>query len=228
MRKKRGGKKEYKIYLFRHGRTNYNVKGLFTGWKDSYLVWRGKRDAKRIAKRLRNVKFQLAIRTRLLRSKQTLDYVLRDHPECKKVIVDNRMIERSYGVLEGTSHKNFIKRIGKQEVDLRIEGDAIESLKPRLRKKVEKFLGEEEYKAIHRGYNVAALNGESFLDVEKRVKKFVDWLIRYMKKHRVNVAISGHGNSIRLFRKIMEHASRDDAIKWVIPYDDVFEYSVRV
>ncbi|MFH1586050.1 MAG: phosphoglycerate mutase family protein [archaeon] len=127
MKKRR--KKVYKIYLFRHGKTTYNQKGIFTGWKDAKLSWRGKLDAKRIAKNLKDKKFQVAFHTRLTRSKQTLNYVLKYHPECKKKIEDNRMIERSYGILEGVSHKQFIKRIGKQAVDLRIEGDALENVK---------------------------------------------------------------------------------------------------
>ena len=137
------------------------------------------------------------------------------------------MIERSYGDLEGTTHKSFLKKIGKRSYDLRIEGDAIENLKPNLRKKAEKFLGEEEYKAIHRGYNVAAPNGESFADVEKRVKSFIIYLKKFVKKNKVNVAISAHGNSIRLFRKIMEKVSKEEAIKWFIDYDRVFEYNLK-
>ncbi len=226
--KKRRSKRSYKIYLFRHGRTVFNVKGLFTGWKHTKLTWRGKRDAKRVAKKLRNKKFQVAFETSLPRSHETLNYILKFHPECKRMLIDNRMIERSYGILEGTTHKQFIKKIGKRAYDLRVEGDAIENLNPRLRRKVEKFLGEEEYKAIHRGYDVQIPEGESFADVEKRVKKFIDYLKRFIKKNKVNVAISSHGNSIRLFRKIMEKASKDETVKWFIPYDKVFEYSVRV
>ena len=218
--------KQYKIYLFRHGRTVYNVKGLFCGHKHTNLVWRGKKDAKKVAKKLRDKKFQIVFHTSLPRSKETLNYVLRFHPECKKIIVDDRMIERSYGDLEGTTHKQFIKKIGKKSYDLRVEGDAIEDLNSRLRKIVERFLGEEEYKTIHRGYDVAAPNGESFADVEKRVKSFIVYLKKFIKKNKVNVAISAHGNSIRLFRKIMENASREEAIKWVIPYDKFFEYSI--
>ena len=72
-----------------------------------------------------------------------------------------------------------------------------------LKRKVQRFLGEQEYKAIHRGFNVAPPGGESFADVEKRVKDFIKDLKKFMKKHKVNVAISGHVNSIRIFRKIM-------------------------
>ncbi len=220
-------KRVYKIYVFRHGRTEFNVRGIFTGHKKTRLVWRGKRDAKKLAKKLKDKKFQVAFHTSLPRSKETLDYVLKYHPECKKIIKDDRMIERSYGILEGTTHKEFIKKIGKRLYDLEAEGDAIENLSPRMRRKAEKFLGEQEYHAIHRGYDVAAPGGESFADVEKRVRDFINYLKKYIKKNKVNVAISAHGNSIRLFRKIMENASREQAIKWVIPYDDYYEYSVK-
>ncbi len=218
----------YNIYVFRHGRTEFNVKGFFTGHKHTQLTWRGKMDAKKVAKLLKSKKFQVAFYTVLPRSKETLNYILKYHPECKKILIDNRMIERSYGDLEGTTHKEFIKKIGKKSYDLRVEGDAIENLNLKFRKKVEKFLGEEEYKAIHRGYNVAAPNGESFEDVEKRVKSFIIYLKKFIKKNKVNVAISAHGNSIRLFKMIMENTSKEEAIKWFIPYDKVFKYEVNI
>lgn len=224
---KRGNAKFYYIYLFRHGRTDYNVKGLFTGWRDSKLAQEGIRDAKKIALKLKNKKFNIAFHTRLSRSKDTLKYVLKYHSECKKLIKDDRMIERSYGVLEGTSHEDFIKKVGKQEYNLSINGDAIENLSPIMRKKVEKFLGEKEYEAIHRGYNVAAPEGESFADVEKRVKSFIKDLKKFVKVNKVNVAISAHGNSIRLFRKLMENKSNEEVTKWFIPYDKVFTYKIK-
>ena len=218
---------DYEIYLFRHGKTFFNTKGIFTGWKDSKLTSEGIRNAKKVAEILKKKKFQAAFQTKLSRSKDTLKYVLKFHPECKKIITDDRMIERSYGILEGTSHKSFIDKIGEKIVDLKIEGDAIENLNLDERKEVEKFLGEEEYKTIHRGYNVAVPNGESFADVEKRVKKFIIYLKKFIKKNKVNVAISAHSNSIRLFRKIMENASRDKATTWFIPYDKVFIYKIK-
>ena len=219
-------RQKYKIYLFRHGQTFYNKNGYFTGWKDSKLTPKGIKHAKLIGKKLKNKKIQVAFHSRLSRSKDTLKEVIKFHPECTVKIEDDRIIERRYGDLEGTSHESFVDRIGEQSYDLRIEGDAIEDLEPKLRKKVENFLGTKEYDAIHRGYHVAAKNGESFADVEKRVKKFIKYLKKYMKKNKVNVMISAHGNSIRLFRKIMEKASRKETVSWFIPYDKVFEYSI--
>src|SRR3989338_4264806 len=218
--------KRLKIYLFRHGQTTFNRDGIFTGHKDPKLTRLGRNQAKIIAQRLKNKKFQVAIETHLSRSKDTLKEVLKFHPECKVVITDDRMIERSYGILEGKSHDEFIDKIGRQIYDLKVLGDAIENLDSAKRRKIERFFGEKEYDAIHRGYKVSVPRGESFADVEKRVKSFIKDLIKFMNGNNVSVAISAHGNSIRLFRKIMERASVDEMSKWFIPYDKVFVYDV--
>ena len=224
--KKKKPKKKLKVYLFRHGKTVYNTKGIFTGWSESKLTKEGKKHAEIIAKKLKNKKFQVAIQTHLSRSRNTLKPVLKYHPECKKVITDDRMIERDYGDLNGTTHEDFIKKIGHLAFNLRVEGDALENLSLKLRKKAEKLLGKEEYKIIHRGWDTPPPGGESFKMVEKRVKPFIKWLKKYMKKNNVSVAISAHGNSIRLFRKIVEKASIKDTVKWFIPYDKVYTYDV--
>ena len=220
--------KKLHIYLFRHGQTVYNKKGIFTGWKDSKLTKQGINQAKTVARKLKNKKIDAAFQTQLSRSKDTLKQVLKFHPECREIITANRMIERSYGELEGTSHKTFINQMGKHALNLRLEGDALENLSPKDRKKAERFLGEREYNLIHRGWANPPLNGESFKMVEKRVKIFIKNLKKFMKKENVNVAISAHGNSIRLFRKIWEGASVEETTKWFIPYDKVYNYVIEV
>ena len=80
------------IYLFRHGQTYYNKNGWFTGWRESSLTPKGIKHAEIIAKKLKNKKFDVAIQTHLSRSKDTLKPVLKYHPECKKIIIDDRMI----------------------------------------------------------------------------------------------------------------------------------------
>ncbi|MFA6022792.1 MAG: histidine phosphatase family protein [Candidatus Pacearchaeota archaeon] len=219
-------KEVYHIYLFRHGQTDYNKKHIFTGWKESKLTPLGIKQAKIIANKLKNKKIDIAFQTHLSRSKDTLKEVLKFHPECKKIITDDRMIERKYGDLEGTSHEQFIKNIGHKIYNLKREGDAIENLNSEMRKKVEKILGENEFKIIHRGYDTPPPNGESFADVEKRVKPFIRDLIKLMKKEKVNVAISAHGNSIRLFRKIMEKKPIKEIVKFQIPYDKYYKYTI--
>jgi 2,3-bisphosphoglycerate-dependent phosphoglycerate mutase len=220
-------KKELKIYLFRHGQTTYNRDRKFTGWLDPGLTALGKRQARKVAKKLKNKKFEIAFCTKLRRSKETLKEVLKYHPECKKIIEDNRMIERNYGDLNGTLHEAFIEKVGKKLVHLEVEGDFLGSLSRADRKKIEEFLGEEEFKLIHRGYDVPPPRGESFKMVEKRVGSFIKDLKKLMKKKKVSVAISAHGNSIRLFRKIMEKSSVEEMIRWFIPYTKVYEYKIN-
>ena len=215
------------IYLFRHGESTYNRDGKFTGWLDAKLTSKGKRQAYVVAKKLKNKKFEVAVHTSLSRSKDTLKPVLKFHPECRIILEDDRMIERGYGILEGTTHSSFIKKIGTREYNLRVMGAAIENVTDKkFIRKIKIFLGEKEYEAIHRGYDVKVPKGESFADIEKRVGSFIEWLKKYMKKNKVNVAISAHGNSIRIFRKILEKRSREAAANWFIPYDKVFIYKI--
>lgn len=186
------------IYLFRHGQSTYNRDQKFTGWHNPPLTPLGKSHAKLIAKKLKNKTFQIAFQTSLLRSKQTLNEILKYHPECKTIKTDNRMIERSYGSLQGLSHDKIINKYG-----------------------------EEQYEIWHRSFNNPPPKGESFAMVETRVKSFIKFLIPFMKKNKVSVVISAHGNSIRLFRKVLEKKSKEQTCRWQIPYDKVFDYTIR-
>ncbi len=190
-------KKKLTIYLFRHGQTTYNEDKIFTGLKDAKLTPLGIKQAKIIAKKLKDKKFQVAFCTSLSRSKETLKYVLKFHPECKKIIVDDRMIERSYGELEGKKHETIIKKFGR-----------------------------EQFNKWHRGFYVRPPKGESFADVEKRVREFIKDLKKFMRKNKVNVAISAHRNSIRLFRKIFEKLSIKKTCRLLIPYTTIFTYKI--
>ena len=193
---KRGG---LKIYLFRHGQTTFNRDSRFTGLLDAKLTSLGERQAGIIANKLKNKKFQVAFQTKLSRSKDTLRPVLENHPECVVVVEDNRMIERDYGKISGKLHSTVVGKYG-----------------------------QEQYESWHRGYypKDRPPKGESFSDVEKRVRSFILDLKKFMKKYKVNVAISAHENSIRLFRKIMEGALVKETVSWKIPYDKVFEYDI--
>lgn len=187
------------IYLFRHGQTNYNRDKRFTGWKDSKLTLKGVKDARTVATKLKNKKIDVAYKTRLSRSKDTLKEVLKFHPECNKIITDDRMIERSYGNLQGKYHKTIIEKYGKKQFDI-----------------------------WHRSYNVPPPKGESIKMVEKRVNSFIKDLLKKVKKEKVNVAISAHGNSMRPFRKYFEKLNTKKMMKLENPYDDCFVYSINV
>jgi 2,3-bisphosphoglycerate-dependent phosphoglycerate mutase len=188
---------KHHIYLFRHGETHYNRSKRFTGWIDSRLTPRGIGQANTLSEKLKEKKLQIAFRTRLSRSSDTLKIVLESHPECRKVIVDNRLIERSYGNLQRKFHKTIIRKYGKKQFDI-----------------------------WHRSYDVPPPGGESIKTVEKRVLSFIKDLINTMRQEKANVAISAHGNSMRPFRRHFENLTIDQMMKLENPYDNYFEYVV--
>jgi broad specificity phosphatase PhoE len=185
------------IYLFRHGQTEYNLNKRFTGWTDVALTDIGRASAAVTRDHLASKTINISFQTRLSRSQETLKIVLEPHKECKQIFTDDRLIERSYGDLEGEYHQNVIDK-----------------------------LGLAQYEHWHRGFYDAPPAGESFADVENRVGEFISDLIRKYSTQKLGIAISAHSNSIRLFRKIMEDASEKNACAWVIPYDSYFEYTI--
>ena len=194
-----GGRQAPTIYLFRHAQTYYNKNKVFTGWKDSKLTPFGRQQAKIVAKKLKGKKFDIAFRTSLSRSGDTLRAVLECHPECRHIFIDDRMIERSYGDLQGMSHRVY-----------------------------ERTHDAAELYRIRRSYDHPPPGGESVKMVEKRVMAFVKDLLAYMKRNRVNVAISAHGNSMRPFRKHFERLTIKQMMKLENPWDDYFEYKIRI
>ncbi len=187
------------IYLFRHGESYFNQSKRFTGWVDSGLTKRGIKSAKIIARKLKDKRIDVTYHTRLSRSKDTLKEVLKFHSECLKLIKDDRMIERSYGRLQRKYHKSIIEKHGKKQFDI-----------------------------WHRSYDVPPPGGESIKMVEKRVKSFIKDLLKFIKKYKVNVGISAHGNSMRPFRRHFEKLSINKMMKLKNPYDDYFCYKIEV
>ncbi|MHA1309408.1 MAG: histidine phosphatase family protein [Candidatus Helarchaeota archaeon] len=190
--------KVLKIYLFRHGETTFNRDKIFTGWLDPELTQKGIKQAELIAEKLKDKEFKVAYCSHLTRSKHTLNIVLKYHKDVE-IIVDDRIIERSYGDLQGRKHADYIKEVGKKQFDI-----------------------------IHRSYDVPPPNGESIKMVEKRVNEFIKDLLIKMKKEKISVAISAHGNSMRPFRRYFENLTIEEMIKLENPWDDYFEYDVPV
>jgi broad specificity phosphatase PhoE len=97
-----------KLFVFRHAETTDNSRELFSGWRDSEITSRGLLQAHEIAKQLSRCKIDYAFTSHLKRARHTLKIVLEKHPPVP-VFVDDRVIERCYGVLQGRS-KRIIER----------------------------------------------------------------------------------------------------------------------
>lgn len=211
------------IYLFRHGQSTYNKHQWFTGWIDSKMTAVGYQNARKIARKLKSKRINIAYHSHLSRSRDTLRQVLAFHPECKQIIEDDRIIERKYGILQRHSHQQFMKEM---------EQKALAALKNKKcsaaeQKKAAELEAQKVYNAYHRSYSIAPAQGESIKDVERRVKPFIADLLKKMKREKINVAISAHGNSMRPFRRYFEHLTIKQMMQLENPSDDYFEYVVK-
>ena len=186
------------LYLFRHGETTHNQNKLFTGWyNETEFTSLGLLQNQHLANLLKTTRLDLAFQTSLKRSQETLKTVLQYHPECTDLRTDDQLIERNYGILNNSPHADLIASQGQAEFD-----------------------------RIHRGWEDKLEGGESFVDVGARVWEFIHQLKADFASKDQNIAISAHGNSLRLFRHIMENSTPEVTCSWVIPFATVFVYRI--
>ena len=84
------------IYIVRHGQTDYNLEGRYAGRIDVELNEKGIEQANIIKEELKNIHFDIVFSSPLKRALTTAS-IITDN----EIIVDNRIIERSNGKLEG-------------------------------------------------------------------------------------------------------------------------------
>lgn len=88
------------IYIVRHGQTDWNVEKKVQGRFDNPLNETGLLQATETKNKLLNTNIDLIICSPLLRAKQTADII--NENRNITIIYDDRIIERSFGELEGT------------------------------------------------------------------------------------------------------------------------------
>ena len=85
-----------KIYIVRHGQTDYNVNGRYGGRLNVPLNENGIEEAYKVKEKLKGIKFDKIYSSPLKRAYLTAK-IIRD----ENIIKDDRIIERSNGKLEG-------------------------------------------------------------------------------------------------------------------------------
>ena len=93
-----------KLYLVRHGKTEYNINKLIQGVIDVPLSDIGKRENEVLKKEIDNINFDICISSPFLRAKETAKILVDNRCD---IIVNDYLKERSVGKLEGTSVKNY-------------------------------------------------------------------------------------------------------------------------
>ncbi len=88
-----------KIYVIRHGQTDYNVQNVFQGRKDIPLNSVGLKQAEDTAKQFQGIPVDVILVSPLIRAKETAKFV--EKVTGVKPIIEQELIERSFGDLEG-------------------------------------------------------------------------------------------------------------------------------
>lgn len=95
-----------KIYIIRHGETEFNERGLLQGWTDNDLNPLGVKLAEETGRALRGVSFDCAFTSPLIRARHTAEALLRESGNDCPIYTDDRIKEISIGDYEGRPYRS--------------------------------------------------------------------------------------------------------------------------
>ncbi|WP_165351727.1 histidine phosphatase family protein [Priestia megaterium] len=158
--------KKVTLYFVRHGETQYNVEKRMQGFCDSPLTERGIFQAKSVGKGLSDINFKAAYSSDSQRVLDTAKYAIGNQDI--PLIIDPRLKEMNFGVLESLLEEEIFEE----------HGNILEKL------------------FSFKNLDVAAPDGESYVQLFTRTTSAVGDII---KKHALdggNVLIFSHGITI--------------------------------
>ena len=145
-----------KIYVVRHGQTDYNINGLFQGRKDIPLNSVGIKQAEETAQKFKNISVDIILVSPLTRAKETAKYI--SNVTGVKPIIEQDLIERNFGDMEGKPNREDcnIKMLLDYEKNYNIcNVEPIQSLFKRvsdcLDKIIDKYMGKNVVLVTHAG-----------------------------------------------------------------------------
>lgn len=117
------------IYIVRHGKTDWNNKGILQGHSNIELNNEGIKEVSELVKQIDVNKIDVCFSSPLKRAVETAKIIMKDNP----IILDDLLIERCYGDLEGkTIDYEMIQK--HWNYDLNYSEDNIENIQKILRR----------------------------------------------------------------------------------------------
>ncbi|MBI2593447.1 2,3-bisphosphoglycerate-dependent phosphoglycerate mutase [Candidatus Daviesbacteria bacterium] len=158
-----------KLVLVRHGESKWNKLGLWQGWTDIDLTKKGIKQAKETGRQLKDIHFDFAYSSPLIRATKTLNEIMKVLGRNDlKVVTDHAITEKHYGIYAG---KN--------------------------KWQVKEEIGEEEFLKLRRSWDYPTPEGESMKQVYERLIPYYRKEILPKLKQGKNVIISSHGNTLK-------------------------------
>ena len=175
------------LVLVRHGQSEWNLKNLFTGWKDPDLTEVGIAEAKEAGRKLKaqGLSFDIAFTSVLRRAQHTLDLALVEIGQTGLPVTrDLALNERDYGDLSGLNKDDARKK-----------------------------WGEEQVLIWRRSYDVPPPGGESLKDTLARtLPYYVQEILPGVLRGR-RTLVAAHGNSLRALIMVLEKLSPEKILK---------------
>lgn len=175
------------LVLVRHGQSEWNLKNLFTGWKDPDLSEKGHEEAIAAGKKLKaaGLKFDIAFTSALQRAQHTCQHILDEmgQPDLK-TFQNQALNERDYGNLSGLNKDDARKKWGEEQVHI-----------------------------WRRSYDVPPPGGESLRDTGARVWPYYMYNIQPHVLRGETVLVAAHGNSLRALIMALEGLSGEEIVK---------------
>lgn len=184
------------LILVRHGESEWNALGLWTGLTDIGLSEKGRAEARRSAELIRGVEIHVCHSSTLSRARHTLDEMRQcldwdDLP----IHEHSALNERDYGELTG-----------KNKWQVREE------------------FGEEQFILWRRSWDHPLPGGETLKDVYRRVVPYFEEQIQPSVISGQNVLVSFHGNSMRALVKYLDEISDEEIPHLEIATGEVYLY----
>lgn len=205
-----------RLILVRHGESQWNLEGRFTGWADVDLTDVGVAQMREAAAALASVAitFDVAF-TSVLRRCIRSQWVLQDAMDCMwvPIVADWRLNERHYGDLTGRLKEEAI-RIHGQDMVQRWRRDYNTVPPPLLASPDSPVLIDRRYRAL-RPEQIPS--GESLHQTVERVDGVWREVIAPALRSGQQVLVMAHGNSLRALIKLIEGLSDEDCQALEVP-----------
>ena len=175
------------LILVRHGESEWNLKNLFTGWRNPDLTEKGIGEARNAGKRLKAAGYtpDVYFTSALKRAQHTLDLILEELDITEVTITRSKLLnERDYGDLAGLNKDDARKK-----------------------------WGEEQVLIWRRSFDVPPPGGESLKDTAARTLPYYDAEIVPLLKAGKTVLVAAHGNSLRSIVMAIEELTPEQILK---------------
>ncbi|OGA96696.1 MAG: phosphoglyceromutase [Betaproteobacteria bacterium RIFCSPLOWO2_12_FULL_66_14] len=206
----------HKIALLRHGESAWNKENRFTGWTDVDLTDRGREEASRAGRLMKEagLRFDMAFTSVLKRAIRTLWMAL-DEMDLMWIPVHNswRLNERHYGALQGLNKAETAAKFGEKQVHLWRRSYDIPP--PALDPNDPRHPGSDpRYASLARSELPLT---ECLKDTVERFLPFWADAIAPQVASGRKVIIAAHGNSLRALVKYLDNVSDEDIVGLNIP-----------